>query len=499
MSAPKRKPVCLTIEQKLEILNSLQLKTMKRNELAEKYKCDYSTIVRIVQQEHKIRSVALENGNTSRKRFRKGNYEELDQAVAIWFRQMRAKNAIISSPMIMEEAKKFAVKLEIPDFEPSNGWLGRWKAKENISFQKFHGEKAAADQSGAAEWIRNVLPALLSDYDPKDVYNADESGLFYRALPRGTFVTYGEKPEGGKMEKDRLTVLFLCNMDGSDKQVFAIGRSKQPHCFRGKKIPLPYYANSRSWMTGALWTKILLNFDKKMMKQKREVILFIDNAPCHRLEEGVVLQNVKLQFLPANTTSIIQPLDQGIIRTFKIHYRQQIVRKQLVALEKGLTLSQFGKTINILEALRLIERSWGLVTSTTIQNCFRKAGFLTAEAEEDPEIVETMQLEIPENEFNDFINCDENLECCGELSTEEIVEEVHLQRGGVEEEEEEEAEEQMLLPPPNRKEALAALTILRSYLEHNNAEMHALEELENQFCTLGASNVVQKKISDFFK
>ncbi len=148
-------------------------------------------------------------------------------------------------------------------------------------------------------------------------------------------------------------------------------------------------------MTGALWTKILLNFDNNMTKQKRKVLLFADNAACHRLEEGVVLNNVKIQFLPANTTSIIQPLDQGIIHTFKVHYRQQIVRKQLLALKKGLSLPQFAKTIDVLEALKLIERSWRLVTPTTIQNCFRKAGFSRVENEEDPEVAETVQLQIP--------------------------------------------------------------------------------------------------------
>ena len=60
------------------------------------YGCDLSTVVRIVQQEKKIRSIALENGNTSKKRLRKGNYEELEQTVTIWFQQLRAKDAITS-------------------------------------------------------------------------------------------------------------------------------------------------------------------------------------------------------------------------------------------------------------------------------------------------------------------------------------------------------------------------------------------------------------------
>ena len=111
-------------------------------------------------------------------------------------------------------------------------------------------------------------------------------------------------------------------------------------------------------MTSALWTKILKDFDRAMVKQNRKVLLFADNASCHKLDEDFILKNVNIQFLPPNTTSIIQPLDQGIIHTFKVYYQQHIVRKQLLALEKGLTLSQFGKSLTVLEALKMIERSW---------------------------------------------------------------------------------------------------------------------------------------------
>uniref|UniRef100_A0A914X581 HTH CENPB-type domain-containing protein n=1 Tax=Plectus sambesii TaxID=2011161 RepID=A0A914X581_9BILA len=482
MSTLKRKLKSLSIDQKLEILDALQSQVKTRKELSVEYGCNLSTIARIVQHEQKIRTIALENGNTARKRLRKGNYEELDQAVAVWFRQMRAENAIINGPMILEVAKQFAQKLELSDFKPSNGWLGRWKAKENVTFHKLQGDKGAANQASAAEWIKNVLPALLADYDPKNVYNADESGLFYKALPSGTLAAKGEKPEGGKTQKDRLTALFLCNMDGSDKQVFVIGRSTQSHCFQGKIIPLPYYANAKAWMTGALWTRILLDFDSEMMKQKRKVLLFADNAACHKLEEGVVLHNVKIQFLPADaTSSVIQPLDKGIIRAFKVYYRQKIVRQQLLALEKGLSLQQFAKTVNVLEALKLVEQSWRLVTPTTIQNCFRKAGFSKTDDMEYPKVEEMVQLQIPENEFNDLVDCDTNLECYGELTVRDILEEVCLHRNDDDDEEETQEQE---LPPPNRKDALAALTVLRAYFEHKNVDLNNVNALEDQLCDI---------------
>ena len=37
------------------------------------------------------------------------------------------------------------------------------------------------------------------------------------------------------------------------------------------------------------------------------------------------LSNIKLLFFPPNTISKLQPLDQGIIRTFKTYYRKQVV------------------------------------------------------------------------------------------------------------------------------------------------------------------------------
>jgi hypothetical protein len=172
-----------------------------------------------------------------------------------------------------------------------------------------------------------------------------------------------------------LTALFLCNMSGSDKQVFVVGRTKGPRCFRGKHIPLPYFANQKAWMTGTIWTTILRKWDSTLVAQNRTVLLLVDNAACHKLDDGVELLNIRLQFLPPNTTSLIQPLDQGIIRCVKVYYRQRIVRKQLNAVEQEISIDQFSKQVDVLQAMHMLKRSWWLVTPTTIRNCFRKAGF----------------------------------------------------------------------------------------------------------------------------
>jgi serine/threonine protein phosphatase PrpC len=71
----------------------------------------------------------------------------------------------------------------------------------------------------------------------------------------------------------------------------------------------------------------LLEFNEKMKKENRHVLLLIDNAGGHNisLELRNKLTNVEVSNLPANTTSVLQPLDQGIIRTFKLYYRKLLV------------------------------------------------------------------------------------------------------------------------------------------------------------------------------
>ena len=64
------------------------------------------------------------------------------------------------------------------------------------------------------EWTTNVLPSLLAGYDPSDVYNADETGLFYKMQPNKTLHFRGERCTGGKQSKERLSVLVGANMTG---------------------------------------------------------------------------------------------------------------------------------------------------------------------------------------------------------------------------------------------------------------------------------------------
>jgi hypothetical protein len=67
-------------------------------------------------------------------------------------------------------------------------------------------------------------------------------------------------------------------------------------------------------------------FNNKMSSQGKKVLLLLDNFSGHELGVQLVrgkqgLSNVQVEWLPPNTTSHWQPLDQGIITSFKLQYR----------------------------------------------------------------------------------------------------------------------------------------------------------------------------------
>ncbi len=86
--------------------------------------------------------------------------------------------------------------------------------------------------------------------------------------------------------------------------------------------------------------------------------------------------NIKIVFLPANTTSKLQPLDLGIIMNFKTYYRKLFMRYVLTKFEECSNATDVVKSMNILQAIRWIAEAWKSVDKSVIQKCFRKASIL---------------------------------------------------------------------------------------------------------------------------
>jgi hypothetical protein len=98
------------------------------------------------------------------------------------------------------------------------------------------GEEGAVDQEVVIAW-RAALPRQLAGWKEEDVFNADETALFWRVLPNKTLHFKGDKCSGGKRSKERITVLLVANMAGTEKQLLAIGNSANPRAFKKSSPP----------------------------------------------------------------------------------------------------------------------------------------------------------------------------------------------------------------------------------------------------------------------
>ncbi|CAI5503519.1 unnamed protein product [Closterium sp. Naga37s-1] len=183
----------------------------------------------------------------------------------------------------------------------------------------------AADQDlNAVRTTKEKLPQLLTHLGvrPRDTFNFDETALYISVLPRKTYGT--GRSAGRKLPKERLTVGLLVNAEGSHAFCpLVISKAKRPHDFRPDFDPeeFCYWRNTaKGWMT-KLFTHFIEQLDAAMYAEGCHIVVLLDNASSHTLTtEGAVtedlfgfrtraLKNVRLVYLPPNTTCFTQPLD----------------------------------------------------------------------------------------------------------------------------------------------------------------------------------------------
>ena len=83
--------------------------------------------------------------------------------------------------------------------------------------------------------------------------------------------------------------------------------------------------NKKSWMSSSLFDEWVKELDRKFEKENRKIVLIVDNCPAHPVVDG--LKAIELVFLPPNTISKTQPIDQGVIRSVKAKYNRKIMKK----------------------------------------------------------------------------------------------------------------------------------------------------------------------------
>ena len=368
------------------------------------------------------------------------------------------------------------------------------------------GEGNAVTPEVTASWSETYLPTILSKYELKDIYNADEFGLFYQALPDKSLHYKGERCHGGKHSKVRLTGLAAGNATGEKLPLFVIGKYAKPRCFSGvKSLPCRYRSQKNSWMDGDLFTEWVKELDRKYAAQDRKIALIVDNCPANPEVDG--LKAIELIFLPPNTTLKTQPMDEGVIRSLKAFYRHSVIKRYITSIDGGY--------------ITLLTVAWECVSSITLVNCFRTAGMnsesqaLSQSDDDDPFKLLAAQLE----EFQDkcesasdfrvdrYVDADEDVvPSAAHLLTEsEIIARVtqtQLDAAEHDDENEEDNVDRKMLPP-RRDQVRQAIEILQScclYQDDGEQKMwKKVAEIEKLYEISLLKQKQQSLFTDFLK
>ncbi|CAM4474416.1 unnamed protein product [Lepidochelys kempii] len=295
----------------------------------------------------------------------------IDKVMRTWFAQERLKGMPLSGPILQAQVTKFGNVTGDESFQASKGFISRFKKCHGIAQVSISGESRSADESAA-----NTFPAKLKsilqneDYHEEQLYNCDETALFAKLLPDKTltFNYESQKTAGFIKIKDRVALLFCSNKTGSHKLVpLLVGCFHNPRCFNHlirAKLPVMYANSKNAWMRRHIFDDWFYNSfvptvgkhlrSKKLKVLKAKALLLLDNCPAHPPAKSLVSSDGKIRvlYLPFNTTSKIQPLDQGIIQNFKNNYRRELILVIVSCTSSG--ISEFLKQLNMKEIIYLV-------------------------------------------------------------------------------------------------------------------------------------------------
>lgn len=406
----KRKPTnAPTLKTKIEIITRIETGEITQAQAPSLYQVDASTVSRILKHKDKLRSRAAAVGQEAVKkvRVREGKFAAVDLLVYEWLTFMRSifneTKLPISAMMLKLQAKKYAKEVGIGEknFSASNGWLDRWRKRFGVTSLNLHGEGGDVDWEKIKDEME-MLKSLLKNYDLENIYNMDETGLFFRCFPKRSYIGKDENENelrGSKkmVDKSRVTLVVCTNTTGSHKlPILMIGKAKQPECFKYiRACPTPYSSQPSAWMDINQCQKW---FDEVFAPEvtrrtRKRVALIWDNCPGHKIVNKH--SNIDIFYLPKNSTSRTQPCDQGILRCLKISYKHDLVMKVLDVVEnweerrtqgksqrKGCAGLMFGYPAHLLDAADLIFDGWQKFSTETIVNCWLKCNVLSEDNHE---------------------------------------------------------------------------------------------------------------------
>ena len=188
--------------------------------------------------------------------------------------------------------------------------------------------------------------------------------------------------EGQQGESDHKRLLEPTSKVKMPLQV--IGKAKCPRCFKGlnmKLLPVVYNGQTNVWMTcDILHAWFHHSFVPTVRDELSKLgllpkaVLVLDNCPAHPEAEELVSDdgNIFAHFLPPNVTSLIQPMDQGVLVALKRRYKRKLLHRLIIEEENGASIVDFFKSVNTTVVVEMTADSWDEIRASTLRKSWRK-------------------------------------------------------------------------------------------------------------------------------
>uniref|UniRef100_A0A3P9M3J7 HTH CENPB-type domain-containing protein n=1 Tax=Oryzias latipes TaxID=8090 RepID=A0A3P9M3J7_ORYLA len=363
MLAPKRQRKMLTVTQKVGLLDMLK-EGRSYSAVGRHYGLNESTVRYIKKEENNIRRTAAISFNKDAKRVVTVRNKTIIR--------MESQGDVEPSPSTS------ALHSEPSPFYASKGWFDKFQKRFGLKSVSLQGEATPADTAGAEAYAKSKFKTIIKEgtYKPEQVFNMGETGLFWKQIPSQA------KASGFRGQKDRVTLVMCGNAAGFMIKPGLISRLKNPRALKNKNmsaLPVYWMHNTMAWMTKALnlnWFKgCFIPEVKGYLTEKGldfKVLLLIDNAGG--FADDLSHDGVQIEFLPPNTSSLIQPMDQGIIRTFKALYTRNTLQHLVDAMDsdQNFSFKDYWREYTIASCLQHIQRAHQEMKSETLNGCWEK-------------------------------------------------------------------------------------------------------------------------------
>lgn len=213
----KKRMMCIELKKKIIEKYDQGVRVV---DLAKQYDRSTSTICTILKQKELIKAITPAKGVKIISKQRTSIHENMEKLLMVWLTEKQLAGDTVTEAIICEKARAIYADLlqQTPGtstggspgepFKASRGWFENFKKRNGIHSVVRHGEAASADMKAAEDYLKTFAGIIVAEgYIPHQVFSCDETGLFWKKMPRRTYITAEEKRmPGHKPMKDRLTL-----------------------------------------------------------------------------------------------------------------------------------------------------------------------------------------------------------------------------------------------------------------------------------------------------